>query len=164
MDELLAELVPRVYRFALRLTNDEHQAEDLTQETLLKALKKKEHLREPAAMRVWLFRIAANLWNDRLRQQRRRPSTNGQQLTLTDKRQPSPDSSMSQRDDLHRALDELNALPDRQRQVLYLSAVEGLSLTEIADVLGLQNGAVRTNLSHARKRMRERLPDLADDL
>src|SRR3989304_8552329 len=62
---LLEEHVPRVYRFALRLTGNRHEAEDLTQETFLRAWRHRRRLRDRSAARVWLFAIAANLWRDR---------------------------------------------------------------------------------------------------
>src|SRR5712692_4928022 len=74
---LLEEYVPRVYRFALRLTNDPHAAEDLTQETLLRAWRRRGLLRDPRAARVWLFRITANLWRDQLRRDRCRVARAG---------------------------------------------------------------------------------------
>src|SRR5712692_6946834 len=67
---LLEEYVPRVYRFALRLTNNPHAAEDLTQETMLRAWRGRWLLRNPQTFRVWLFRITANLWRDQLRRGR----------------------------------------------------------------------------------------------
>src|SRR5207244_7362280 len=69
---LLQECVPRVYRFALRLTHDPHAAEDLTQETFLRAWSQFRHLREPRAAQVWLFRIAVNVWRDQVRRGRSR--------------------------------------------------------------------------------------------
>src|SRR5687767_14908852 len=62
--------VPRVYRFALRLSRDPHAAADLTQDTFLRAWRHRGRLRDPRAVRGWLFRIAANLWRDRLRRGR----------------------------------------------------------------------------------------------
>src|SRR5205823_15077281 len=62
--------VPRVYRFALRLSNDPDAADDLTQETFLRAWRQRDRLRDQRAARVWLFRITANLWRDHLRRGR----------------------------------------------------------------------------------------------
>ncbi len=70
MRRLLAQFVNHVYRFALRLTGNPHEAEDLTQDVMLRALRSARRLRDLAAARVWLFRITVNLWNDRLRRRR----------------------------------------------------------------------------------------------
>ena len=67
------------------------------------------------------------------------------------------------REDLQRALGAMDSLPDRQRGVLYLHTCEGLSLADIATVLEISNGAVKTNLSLARKRMRELLADIVTE-
>src|SRR5262245_45356360 len=155
----LEDWAPRVYRFALRLTADAHAAEDLTQETFLRAWPARGRLRDERALRVWLFRIAANLWRDRLRRDR---SPIAQAAPLADGelgRQPSPERLAAARDELRRTLEALNALPPRQREVLYLSACEELSSAEIAEVLAMSRGAVKANLSLARKTMREVLGD-----
>src|SRR5438067_2836878 len=70
VSDLLDEWVPRVYRFALRLCRDRHAAEDLTQETFLRAWRRRGRLRDERAARAWLFRITANLWRDQVRRGR----------------------------------------------------------------------------------------------
>ena len=66
----LEEHVNRLYHFCLRLARDHHVAEDLTQESLLRAWRRRSGLRDPNATKVWLFKIATNLWRDRLRRSR----------------------------------------------------------------------------------------------
>ncbi len=161
MEELLAEWVPRLYRFARRLTSDFHAAEDLVQETALRAWRERERLRDPRAARVWLFRIAVNLWRDWLRRGRS-PVARARPLAsepLDDA--PAPDRVAADQDELQRALAALDSLPSRQREVLYLNACEGLSLAEIAGVLDISTDAAKASLSVARNRLRELLPDLA---
>lgn len=158
------EFVPQVYRFALRLTQDSHTAEDLTQETFLRAWTGRQHLREPRSLRVWLFRIAANLWQDQLR---RRKSPIAQAAPLD--HEPlgtthAPDRALIHQEDLRRALAALDELPARQREVLYLSACEELRPLEIAEILGSTVEAVKANLSLARKKLREALPDVVKEL
>lgn len=77
MDALLEQLVPRVYGFALRLTGNLHAAEDLTQETFLRACRKAASLQDERRLRVWLFQIAVNLWRDQLRRRRLAPERAG---------------------------------------------------------------------------------------
>jgi RNA polymerase sigma-70 factor, ECF subfamily len=155
----LEDWAPRVYRFALRLTADAHAAEDLTQETFLRAWPARARLRDERALRVWLFRIAANIWRDRLRRERSPIAQAGPMSGLECARQLSPERIVADQDDLRRALAALNALPLRQREVLYLSACEELNSAEIADVLAMSRGAVKANLSLARKAMRELIGD-----
>jgi RNA polymerase sigma-70 factor (ECF subfamily) len=159
----LEDWVPRVYRFALRLTADPHAAEDLTQETFLRAWRRRGRLRDPNAARVWLFRITANLWRDRLRRGRSpvaRAELLGDDAVTTNS---LPDRLAAGREDLARALDALDGLPPRQRDVLYLSACEGLPAADVAVILGITADAAKASLSVARKKLREQLPDLFPD-
>lgn len=160
---LLEEHVPRVWRFAIRLTADRHQAEDLTQETMLRAWRHRKQLRAPKVARVWLFRIAVNIWTDRLRQKRRAPEREDCSLDDCRSHVASPDQTATDREDVQRTLKALDGLPLRQREVLYLHACEGLSLAEIAEVLDTNSDTVKANLSLARKKMRSRLGDLCRD-
>jgi RNA polymerase sigma-70 factor (ECF subfamily) len=163
VSKLLEEWAPRVYRFALRLCDDPHAAEDLTQETFLRAWRHRERLREPRATGVWLFRITANLWRDHLRRGRLPVARAAPLENDQPSRVPPPDQVASEREELQRALGALRVLPPRQREVLYLSACEGLSTAEIAEVLGLGPDAVKASLWLARKNLRQRLVEPARD-
>jgi RNA polymerase sigma-70 factor (ECF subfamily) len=157
---VLEQWIPRVYRFALRLTGDVHAAEDLTQETFLRAWGRRHLLRDARAARVWLFRIAANLWRDQARRARL-PAGRPEPL-----REDCPAGSLppeqgaAEQEELRRALAALDALPARQREVLYLSACEGLSLRDVAAALGISPGAAKASLSLARKKLRQDLAGL----
>jgi RNA polymerase sigma-70 factor, ECF subfamily len=123
----LAEHVPNVYRFARRLTRDRHRAEDLTQETFLRAWQRREQLKETRAVRVWLFRIAAHLWTDELRRGRLPTATTPPKELEAICQCATPIRAAEIKEELQRALRLLDALPDRQRTVLYLTAVEDLA-------------------------------------
>jgi RNA polymerase sigma-70 factor (ECF subfamily) len=162
--ELLEEYVPRVYRFALRLTNDPHAADDLTQETFLRAWRRRQVLRDPRTARVWLFRIAVNVWNDQLRRKR---SLVAQAVALPidqPDRGPGPERKVEDQESLRLALQSLQELPDRQRHALYLRACEGLSAAEIASVLDTSADSVKASLCVARKKLREQLRELFESL
>jgi len=148
------EYLPRVFRFALRLTGSRQEAEDLAQETFLQAWRRRSQLRDPKATAVWLFTIAKNLWNDRLRRKARRPAAIE---PLEDDYQSTasrPDHDLIVQEDLRRVLEAMNLLPVRQREVLYLCACEGLAVGEIAQVLGITSEAAKASLCEARKRLR----------
>jgi RNA polymerase sigma-70 factor, ECF subfamily len=162
VDDSAAVLVARVYRFALRLTGDPHTAEDLAQETMLRSFSKSNTLREPKALRVWLFRTARNLWIDELRRNGSRISAANSDLDGLASRTSPPSSGLEVAEDRARVLAELRTLPAKQREVLYLHACEDFSLSEIADVLQSNVNAVKTNLSLARKAMRSRLQDVLE--
>jgi RNA polymerase sigma-70 factor, ECF subfamily len=160
VDDSAAELVARVYRFALRLTGDPHTAEDLAQETMLRSFSSSNTLREPKAMRVWLFRTARNLWVDQIRRNTNAVATACSDVDVLTAPASAPSAGLEAGEAQARVLAELRTLPSKQREVLYLHACEDLSLGEIADVLQSNANAVKTNLSLARKAMRSRLRDL----
>jgi len=148
-----------VYHFALRLTGSRQEAEDLAQETFLKAWRRRGQLRDAGSGLVWLLTICRNLWNDRLRRKASRPPMAG---TLEDQASTaaSPDQDLMVRDDLRIVLEAMNLLPARQREVLHLHACEGLSLREIAEVLQITSEAVKASLCEARKRLRRQFRDI----
>jgi RNA polymerase sigma-70 factor (ECF subfamily) len=161
--DLLEEHVPRVYRFALRLTGDGHQAEDLTQEVFLKAWRNRSRLRDRGAVRVWLFRIAVNLWRDDVRRQRRRARRGGPPAAEQQGMTMPPERELVVLEDLGRALKAMDGLPTRQREVLYLPVCEELPLAEIAGILDISSDAVKASLSVARKKIRRQLRDVCRD-
>ena len=150
MRALLEEHALRVWRFALRLTGDKHEAEDLTQEALLRAWRRRWHLRDPEKVRVWLFSITANLWRDKVRQRSWRPSPCVS--PSHDKAGPglTPDEQLIVQEDVKRAFDAMDHLPPRQRDVLYLHACEMFSIADIASVLAISSGAAKASLCLAR--------------
>jgi RNA polymerase sigma factor (sigma-70 family) len=160
---LLQEFVPRVYRFALRLTHDPHAAEDLTQETFLRAWRRHRLLRQPQTIRVWLFRIAANLWRDQLRRGKLPVARAGPLPEDYASGVQTAERMVDDQEDLRRALQAMEALPERQRQVLYLSACEDLSTAEISVVLDISSDSVKANLCLARKKLRQELKDLYEE-
>jgi RNA polymerase sigma-70 factor, ECF subfamily len=155
--EGLTEYVCHVYRFARRLTGDHNCAEDLTQETYLRAFRSRSQLRDGQSARPWLFRIAANLWNDELRRNRGgvRQATSLEVEVVG--AAAGPEIDIENKESLVEALALLDALPDRQRTVLYLVAVEELSISEVCDILDINASTAKANLSIARKQMREKL-------
>ncbi len=155
MREWLAEHVPHVYRLALRSREIAIARRILTQETFLRAWKSRSQLKDNRAERVWLFRIAANIWKDELRQSRVRSALWSPQPEDAPDPEPTPEGCSELRESLERTLGLLNSLPVQQRTVLYLVAVEGLAAGEVANVLEISMNAVKVNLSLARKRMRE---------
>ena len=154
------EHLPHVYRFALRLTGSRQEAEDLTQDTFLRAWRRRGHLRDANALRVWLFTIAKNLWNDRLRRKGRRPTSIEPLQEDHQSAAVAADHELIVREDVRRVLDAMNSLPTRQREVIHLHACEGFSLGEIATVLGISPDAAKASLCEARKRLRRRFREI----
>lgn len=157
--QLLEMYLPQVYRFALQLSGNEHDAADIAQATMLRAWRKRHKLREPKAAKVWLFKIAANLYRD---QQRRAQHRAHPRETLTAEpasSNPTVERALSQSEAVQQVLQQMQLLPPRQQQVLHLHAFEQCTHNEIAGILGISIPAVKSNLSHARRALRQSLSE-----
>jgi RNA polymerase sigma-70 factor (ECF subfamily) len=159
--DAIEEHAGTVYRYALRLVGRTDVAEDLTQETLLRAWRSRYKLRDPRVARVWLLRIATNLWTDQVRGAKFRPRVMQSEPPCP---RPTPGMVLDEREQVKRALEAMDELPPRQRQVLYLITCEGLSQEEVAEVTGTKISAVKASLSLARKEMRRRLSDVYEEV
>jgi RNA polymerase sigma-70 factor (ECF subfamily) len=159
--DAIEEHVGSVYGYALRLTGRPELAEALTQETLLRAWRNRQSLRDRRAARVWLLRIATNLWTDELRRSPFRPTTLANELLCP---RPLPKDTTDHRENVRQALSAMDELPPRQRQVLYLATCEDMNHAGVATILQISEAAVKANLSLARKEMRRRLKELYDEV
>lgn len=153
-----AEIVTRhyqpVYRLAWRMAGDAAMAEDITQEAFIRLWRNPLQVREAAAVRGWLMRVAANAAIDRAR----KPRLAALELAPeTADPQARPDAPLA-RAEASRLVDEaLAELPDRQRQAVVLSYFEGLTNAEMADVMDVSVEAVESLLARARRFLKDRL-------
>lgn len=152
-----------VYRVARRLCRDDHEAEDLVQETYYKAYRAFEDFEIRAfGIRPWLLRILNNTFLNRQARARRAPKPTDQQAleqTQADADRSPPELDYDQLDEeVKHALDEL---PTEFRSVLLLWATHELSYQEIADALGLPIGTVMSRLHRARRRLVQALDRFA---
>ncbi len=154
-EERLAECGPLAYRVARGVLRNSADAEDVAQEAILRAYRRFERLRERSRFRAWLVRIAFRLAIDRTRSLKRRevretlwsqsaPRPSTEDLAATSEFQAHLESAMEE-------------LPEKQRLVLLLAAMEGHSLEEVAEMLGLPLGTVKSRLFFARKQLAEKL-------
>ena len=149
--QTLPSLLPRLWRFALRLTANTHDAEDLVQRACVRALEKRHQFAPGTSALSWLFSIVHSIWLTELRSrnlQNRYTSPLSDELveTLADPLARDPEVNA-----LHRQLiASVDALPDAQRAVMLLIAAEGMSYSEAADTLGIPIGTVMSRLSRAR--------------
>lgn len=157
MPDSLLQHVPDLFRYALTLSRNVHAAEDLVQDTLVRSLSvvRSQEVSLPEggdATRKWLLRILYHRWIDVQR------AKQTQQRSLEEAHQPvhvdDPGQRASLVEEADQALQAILQLPDRQRAVLYLVAVVGMTPTEVAETLELPHGAVRSSLSLARARVR----------
>jgi RNA polymerase sigma-70 factor (ECF subfamily) len=172
-EELTLPHLAGLYRFALKLTGNTAAAEDLVQETYLRALRAFASLRDEAAARSWLFQILSRLVTDRHRVAGREvplpPPEELDRFSLYDlisEEDPLPYSDRLHEDFLGQFRDEdvraaLLALPEAFRVPLVLLYTEGLTYREIADVLGCPVGTVMSRLHRARKILERELWECA---
>jgi RNA polymerase sigma-70 factor, ECF subfamily len=157
-NSLIDEQIPRLRRYARALTRDPGRADDLVQDTLLRALAK-QHLWQPGTnLRAWLFTLMHNQHVNDVRRSAREGQTveidtmsNG--LTAT-----TDPTASRQLNELRRALAQL---PDEQRETILLVGLEGLSYEETAGILAVPVGTVRSRLSRGRGNLR-RLMDVPE--
>ena len=140
-----------IYSLCYRLLSNSAEAEDATQEVFIKLWKNLSAYRSENKLSTWLYRITNNHCLDRLKQQKvKRMYAEVQQA------RESVDTTDEQtmHTELAHAIDHLIArLPEKQRMVFVLAVIEHQSITEIAEVTGMQKGQVKSNLYYARKQM-----------
>ena len=164
--ELLASHRQAIYRYIRGIVRDAAEAEDLTQETLLRAYSKLSSLDDPARIGPWLYRIATNLCHDRFRQAayRHRPQSLDAGPEEGEAGPPDPadagprlDQLMEQQEMGDCVRGYLEELSDSYRAVILLHDLQGLTNPEIAEMLGVSVGAVKIRLHRARERLRRAL-------
>jgi RNA polymerase sigma-70 factor, ECF subfamily len=155
--EKLVELLPSVYRFAFRLCGDQHTAEDLAQDAMLRACRNADTLDSERALRIWLFRVVTNLWIDLCRKNRKTGIDGTFELDNIQTAELTAPESVELDETVSLALNIMTRLPERQRTVLHLSACERMSNSEIAEILNITTDAVKSSLSIARAEMRNML-------
>ena len=157
-EERLAECGPLAYRVARGILRNTADAEDVAQEALLRAYRSFDRLRDRSRFRGWLVRISFRLALDRLRSAKRREQRDT--LWSEPARLPPPVTAedvaaASQfQSHLERALGEL---PEKLRLVLLLSAMDGHTIEEIASMIDVPLGTVKSRIFIARKKLAEKL-------
>jgi RNA polymerase sigma-70 factor (ECF subfamily) len=144
---------PRLYRMAYAWTHNPALADDLVQETLLKALKKVAQLRDPQALNTWLFSILANCWRDHIRKHRELEDIENVALL----HEETPESNHGQQQLVDKVRSAIFKLPEGQRQVVTLVDLEGFTYMEVANILEIPIGTVMSRLCRAHNTLRTRL-------
>lgn len=148
----LVTLVPRLRRFALSLTNSQADADDLVQSACERALRNKASFRPGTRMDSWLYRIIQNLWLDnRRRLKTRKEEVDPMDANLSDSGKGA--SEPTARLMLVKVQEAMGDLPDDQRVVLSMIAIEGQSYKDVAEALNIPVGTVMSRLSRARQKL-----------
>jgi len=145
----ILEHIPRLRRYARALLGDRYAADDLVQDTLERAWNKFHLWRPGSDLRAWLFTIMHNVFVNQVRSKRSEIEKTMEELPVVAVRATQSDSLEIA--DVERAL---RALPDEQREVLILVAIEEMTYDEVSRALAIPIGTVMSRLSRARERMR----------
>lgn len=153
--EQIVDLLPRLRRFARTLARDPHDADDLVQVAVERALARSEQLRPDSRLSSWMFGILRNAWIDETRTRGRRnrifaPEELGE--NVGDAASESPAEALSVQDAMAR-------LPDEQRMAVGLVLIEGLSYKEAAGIMGVPIGTLTSRLARGREALQSMLAD-----
>jgi len=152
-DELIARWHEPLWKYARRLTGDEDAAADTVQEVWLRVLRGIARLRDPALLRPWLFGIARRVVMDRLRASYSEPAM----VPIDETDLAGDDDARELADDVNALHAELEQLPVLEREVLVLFYLRELTLTELAAVLAVPVGTIKSRLFRARNALRRQL-------
>jgi RNA polymerase sigma-70 factor (ECF subfamily) len=148
----------RIYAFVFYMTGDRSDADDITQETFIKAYKGLSKFRGDSSVYTWLHRIAMNLCIDRVRKLKKRKEVPLSEIIPSHVEEPFREA---ERSELRRIIEvALSGIPEKQRVILIMYEIQGFSYEEIASILGCPIGTVRSRLHKARNGLRERISKL----
>ncbi len=150
-----------------RMTGDRHRAEDLTQETFARLFAHRKRYRPEARLSTFLWRMALNLCHDELRREARRGERSVTPGHAAEPADPaaSPEKPLVDEERAQSVRQALQQLPDHYRDVVVLRHYEGLKFREIADVLRIPEGTVKSRMSEALTRLARCLrPELCEGI
>jgi RNA polymerase sigma-70 factor (ECF subfamily) len=165
-DSIVQEHKNRIYTYICRLTQNDPEAEDLTQEVFVRAYQSFSAFRREAAVDTWLYRIATNLVIDRVRRSRRAPQRvepgdgeEGDDLgALPSAARETDPAASAQLGELQRQVRQaITTLPPKLRAAVVLHDIEGLCYEDVAAALGCPVGTVKSRLFNARAALRRKL-------
>ena len=150
-----------IYRTALAITGDRPAAEEILQDTFLRAFKHLDNIREGVSLSPWLYRIAVNLAYDWAARGRQRPVALESVIEhLVAPMAASPERTVEQRELYNLVYEALEKLEFKQRATLVLFYLHDFSLAEVAEIMDCPVGTVKSRLHYARENLRREL--LAD--
>jgi len=168
MAKMVREELPGVYNLCFRLSSNREDAEDLSQETFLKAIRAIHKFKGQSTLATWLYRIAVNTWKNKVRHQVRRKfkfhiSLSGSakesgdgdspNRELNDGR-PLPLEQLEKKEGDKKVIAALGNLEENEKAIIVLKDIDQKSYEEIAKVLNLNLGTVKSRLARAREKFR----------
>jgi len=164
LSAMLPPLRPRLWAFALRISGDQHDAEDLVQRACVRALERAHQLQPGTAPLSWMFSIVQSTWINELRARSVR-GRSGMDWdddfleTVADPAARTPEQNVMD----GQIVKAVQRLPEAQRVVMLLVGVEGLSYKEAAEALGVPIGTIMSRLSRARQAIGALFSDLKEE-
>lgn len=152
-----------VFKLALSILGDETEANEVTQETFISALKSLHRYQEKSSLKAWLYTIALNLSRSSLRKRKvleRLRSTIGGILRIESQKRPSPEDEVVRTESEALVWSELNKLDERYRTVLILRYFHELSVSEISEIMSISEGTIHSRLHNAREKLRVTLQSM----
>ncbi|TGN40411.1 RNA polymerase sigma factor [Marinobacter confluentis] len=156
ISEQLVSLLPKLRRFATGLTGNLSDADDLVQQSCEKALRKQHQWQPGTRLDSWMYRIIQTTWIDQKRRQRS-DTVSLDAEAVPETRDPRSEKAAENQNMLDRVSQVLKLLPEEQRVIMLLIAVEGRSYQEVSDMLELPKGTVMSRLYRARSRVQAEL-------
>jgi RNA polymerase sigma factor (sigma-70 family) len=149
----------KLYRFALRITGDNAEAEDVVQEVFIKVWHRLDELPNIQNAEAWCMTLTKNLSLDKIKSKHRKTEEIGEVLQITDA-QSTPYEATASTDMVNTIQKWMANLPEKQRLVMHLRDIEDMSYEEIATTLGMPMPQVKVNLHRARTAIKERILDM----
>ena len=149
----IVSLLPRLRRFARNLTRNPHDADDVVQIAVERALLRLDQWHRDARLDSWMFKIVRNVWIDELRSRGRR----GKIFTGPEAGENVGDSPLDRETDLLSVQSAMARLPEEQRTAVSLVLVEGLPYKEAAEVLDVPIGTLTSRLARGREALQAML-------
>lgn len=147
-----------IYRMSYFILQNDQDAQDVLQETLIKYMQKAPAFRSEEHRKAWLFRVANNLCKDMLRFQKRNRCVNWEELQEMEQGVEMGDSGSDDPDNIQ-LLAQIFSLAEKYKRVIYLHYYEGYSVKEMAVILQISEGAVKKRLERGRNQLRELLEE-----
>lgn len=151
----LLPLKDKLFRLALRITASRDEAEDITQDVLLRVWEKRAELPAVDSLEAYVLTAGRNTALDRLRRQETHHLTLGEQGDDRPDNAPAPDDLLEHDEKLQRVHDLFSRLPEKQRTIMQLRDIEGKTTRETALITGLTEENVKVTLLRARRTVRE---------
>jgi len=162
-ESLVLQNQRKIYNLCLRMTGNPEDASDLVQDAFLKAYQNLASFKGESGFSLWLYRLTSNVCIDHLRREKRREKSSltyidesgeAMELELPDERF-APETELERRQTAEGIQKGLDALTAEHRQILILREINGLSYDEIAEILAIHAGTVKSRIARARLNLRK---------